>query len=169
MLDTSMATTSLGDTPVHTVGELPAVGSPAPAFTLTGTDLRDDVTLPSGRRVVLNIFPSVDTGVCAASVRRFNELAAGLDDATVICVSADLPFALSRFCGAEGIENVVAASSFRSSFGVDYGVRMDDGGFAGLLARAVVVLDAGGAVAYTELVPAIGQEPDYDAAIAALA
>jgi thiol peroxidase len=164
-----MATTTLGHTPVHTVGELPAAGSPAPAFRLTGTNLRDDVTLPAGTRAVLNIFPSVDTGVCAASVRRFNELAAGLDNATVICVSADLPFALTRFCGAEGIDNVVAASSFRSSFGYDYGVRMDDGGFAGLLARAVVVVDADGTVAHTELVPSIDQEPDYDAVIAALA
>src|SRR6476469_3047847 len=127
VLDTTMATTSLGDTTVHTVGDLPAVGSAAPTYTLTGTNLRDDVTLPSGRRVVLNIFPSVDTGVCAASVRRFNELAAGLDNATVVCVSADLPFALNRFCGAEGIENVVAASSFRSGFGYAYGVRMETG------------------------------------------
>ncbi|GAA5019071.1 thiol peroxidase [Terrabacter aeriphilus] len=163
-----MATTLLGDTTVLTVGELPAVGSPAPAFTLTGADLRDDVTLSTGTRTVLNIFPSVDTGVCAASVRRFNELAAGLENATVVCVSADLPFALGRFCGAEGIEDVVTASSFRSSFGYDYGVRMENGGFAGLLARAVVVIDADGTVIHTELVPAIGQEPDYDAAVAAL-
>ncbi|MGO4600686.1 thiol peroxidase [Terrabacter sp. 2YAF2] len=163
-----MATTSLGDTPVHTIGDLPAVGSPAPTYTLTGTNLRDDVTPPQGKRVVLNIFPSVDTGVCAASVRRFNEIAAGLENAAVVCVSADLPFALNRFCGAEGIDNVVAASSFRSGFGVDYGVRMENGGFAGLLARAVVVIDADGTVVHTELVPAIGQEPDYDAAIAAL-
>ncbi len=163
-----MATTSLGDIPVHTIGELPPVGSAAPTYTLTGTNLRDDVTPPSGRRVVLNIFPSVDTGVCAASVRRFNEIAASLDNASVVCVSADLPFALNRFCGAEGIENVVAASSFRSGFGVDYGVRMENGGFAGLLARAVVVIEADGTVVHTELVPAIGQEPDYDAAIAAL-
>ena len=168
MLDTSMATTSLGDTPVHTVGDLPAVGTPAPAYMLTGTSLRDDVTLPEGTRVVLNIFPSVDTRVCATSVRRFNEIAAGLDNTTVVCVSADLPFALKRFCGAEGLDNVVAASTFRSGFGYDYGVRMENGGFAGLLARAVVVIDADGTVAYTEIVPSIGQEPDYDAAIAAL-
>lgn len=163
-----MATTSLGDTPVHTVGDLPSVGSPAPAFTLTGTDLRDDITLSAGTRVVLNIFPSVDTGVCAKSVRRFNEIAAGLDNAKVVCVSADLPFALSRFCGAEGIDNVVVASTFRSSFGYDYGVRMENGGFAALMARAVVVVDTDGTVLHSELVPAIGQEPDYDAAIAAL-
>jgi len=163
-----MATTSLGDTLVHTVGDLPAVGTPAPAFTLTGTDLRDDVVLPAGSRVVLNIFPSVDTGVCATSVRRFNEIAAGLENTTVVCVSADLPFALGRFCAAEGIDNVVTASTFRSGFGYDYGVRMENGGFAALMARAVVVVDADGTVLHTELVPAIGQEPDYDAAIAVL-
>src|SRR6476659_2099506 len=163
-----MATTSLGDTLVHTVGDLPAVGTPAPAFTLTGTDLRDDVVLPAGSRVVLNIFPSVDTGVCATSVRRFNEIAAGLENTTVVCVSADLPFALGRFCAAEGINNVVTASTFRSGFGYDYGVRMENGGFAALMARAVVVVDADGTVLHTELVPAIGQEPDYDAAIAVL-
>lgn len=163
-----MATTSLGDTLVHTVGDLPAVGTPAPAFTLTGTDLRDDVVLPAGTRVVLNIFPSVDTGVCATSVRRFNELAAGLENTRVVCVSADLPFALGRFCAAEGIDNVVTASTFRSGFGYDYGVRMENGGFAALMARAVVVVDTDGTVLHTELVPAIGQEPDYDAAIAAL-
>ena len=100
--------------------------------------------------MVLDIFPSVDTGVCAASVRRFNEIAASLDNASVVCVSADLPFGLNRFCGAEGIDNVVAASSFRSGFGVDYGVRMENGGFAGLLARAVVVIEADGTVVHTE-------------------
>ena len=163
-----MAMTALGDTPVHTVGDLPEVGTAAPPFTLTSTNLSDDVTLPSGTRVVLNIFPSVDTRVCATSVRKFNELAAGLDNAAVVCVSADLPFALGRFCGAEGIENVVVASSFRSSFGFDYGVRMENGGFTGLLARAVVVIDSDGTVSHTEVVPVIGQEPDYEAAIAAL-
>lgn len=162
-----MATTALGGSPVRTVGDLPAVGTRAPDFTLTGTDL-SDVTRPEGRRVVLNIFPSVDTGVCAASVRRFNELAAGLDETTVICASADLPFALARFCGAEGIENVTAASTFRSSFGEDFGVRMVDGGFRGLLARSVVVLDESGRVLHTEVVPEIGREPDYDAAVTAL-
>jgi thiol peroxidase len=162
-----MATTALGDTPVQTVGDLPAVGSPAPAFTLTGPDLKD-VVLPRGRRVVLNIFPSIDTSTCATSVRRFNALAAGLENTTVVCVSADLPFALRRFCGAEGIEDVVTASTFRSSFGRDYGVTMADGGMRGLLARSVVVIDAEGTVSYVELVPSIGQEPDYDAAIAAI-
>jgi thioredoxin-dependent peroxiredoxin len=162
-----MATTRLGDTEVHTVGELPAVGDTAPEFTLTGADLHD-VTLPHGTRVVLNIFPSVDTGVCAASVRRFNEIAAGLDDTTVICVSADLPFALNRFCGAEGIDNVLVTSTFRSHFGEDYGVELHNGAFRGLLARAVVVIDADGVVTHTQVVPTIGQEPDYDAVVASL-
>ncbi|QCW49408.1 thiol peroxidase [Nocardioides dongxiaopingii] len=162
-----MASTALGGNPVHTIGELPAVGSSAPAFALTASDF-SEVTLAPGTRTVLNIFPSVDTGVCAASVRRFNELAAGLADTTVVCVSADLPFAQARFCGAEGIDQVTAASSFRSSFGTDYGVLLTDGGFAGLLARAVVVVGADGSVLHTELVPEIGTEPDYDAAVAAL-
>lgn len=162
-----MATTALGGTPAHTVGELPALGSDAPSFTLTGSDF-SEVTLPAGSRAVLNIFPSVDTGVCAASVKKFNELAAGLEGTTVICVSADLPFAQARFCGAEGIENVVAASAFKSGFGTDYGVTLVDSKFEGLLARSVVVVDADGKVVHTELVPEIGQEPDYDAALAAL-
>ncbi len=164
-----MATTAFKGTPVQISGELPAVGSTAPAIDLAGADL-SEVTSESlaGRRVVLNIFPSIDTGVCATSVRRFNELAAGLDNTTVVCASADLPFALARFCGAEGIDNVTAASSFRSSFGADYGVVMTDGPLRGLLARSVVVLDADGTVVYTQLVPEIGQEPDYDAAVAAL-
>lgn len=164
-----MATTALKGSPVHTVGDLPAVGSAAPSWTLVGTDLAE-VTSSSfeGRRVVLNIFPSVGTGVCAASVRRFNELAAGLDNTTVVCVSKDLPFALTAFCGAEGIEDVTALSAFRSSFGEDYGVTLTNGIFEGLLGRAVVVLDESGAVTYTELVPEISTEPDYDAAIAAL-
>lgn len=164
-----MAETSFKGNPVHTVGDLPQVGQTAPAFTLTGADL-SDVTLADlgGRRVVLSIFPSVDTGVCATSVRRFNEVAAGLDNTTVVCVSADLPFALARFCGAEGIENVTVASTFRSSFADDYGTRLVDGPLAGLNARSVVVIDVDGTVAYTELVPETTQEPDYDAAIAAL-
>ena len=162
-----MATTALGGNPVNTVGDLPKVGDPAPAFSLVGTDF-SEVTLPQGTRTVLNIFPSVDTGVCAASVRKFNELASGLDNTTVVCASQDLPMAQARFCGAEGIENVTIGSGFRSDFGEQYGVRLTDGKFEGLLARAVVVVDAEGKVAYTELVPEIGQEPDYDAALAAL-
>lgn len=165
-----MATTAFKGTPVNTAADLPSVGSSAPDFTITGTDL-SDVTLSglAGQRVVLNIFPSVDTGVCAASVRRFNELAAGMDNTAVVCVSADLPFALGRFCGAEGIDKVTSASVFRSpDFGQDYGVLMTDGPLKGLLARSVVVVDTDGTVRYTELVPEIGQEPDYDGAVAAL-
>lgn len=165
-----MATVTFKGTPVTTSGDLPAVGTPAPAFTLVDAQL-GDVTLEqfTGKRVVLNIFPSIDTGVCAASVRRFNELAAGLDNTVVVTVSRDLPFALGRFCGAEGITNVVATSAFRSSFGSDYGVEMQDGPVAGLFARAVVVIGTDGTVTYTQQVPEIGEEPDYDAAVAALA
>ena len=162
-----MATTAFKGTPVSTVADLPTGGSQAPQVHLVGSDLTD-VTRTEGRRTVLNIFPSVDTGVCAASVRRFNELAAGLEDTEVICASQDLPFALARFCGAEGIENVTAASAFRSDFGREYGVTMADGPMAGLLARSVVVIDTDGSVLHTELVPEITQEPDYDAAVAAL-
>ncbi|MGA8845995.1 MAG: thiol peroxidase [Nocardioides sp.] len=162
-----MATTALGGNAVTTVGDLPSVGSSAPGFSLTGSDFAD-VSMASGTRMVLNIFPSVDTGTCAASVRKFNELAAGFDNTVVVCVSNDLPFALARFCGAEGIENVTAGSGFKSGFGQDYGVAMVDGKFEGLLARSVVVVDADGVVLHTELVPEIAQEPDYDAAVAAL-
>lgn len=164
-----MANTAFKGNSVTTVGELPAVGSPAPAFDLVGSDLSEVSTGSlSGKRVVLNIFPSIDTGVCATSVRKFNELAAGLDNTAVVCVSADLPFAAARFCGAEGIENVSTGSTFRSTFGQDYGTTMTDGPLAGLNARAVVVIDAEGKVAYTQLVDEITSEPDYDAAIAAL-
>jgi thiol peroxidase len=154
--------------PINTVGELPAVGSPAPGFTLTGSDLapvsNDQF---GGKPVLLNIFPSVDTPVCASSVRTFNERAAA-GGLSVLCVSKDLPFAQARFCGAEGIENVKTASAFRDSFGQDYGLTIADGPFAGLLARAVVVIGADGNVAYSELVPEIANEPNYDAALAAL-
>ncbi len=164
-----MATTAFKGNPVQTVGELPAVGSQAPAFDLVGAGLSPLTTDDTaGKRVVLNIFPSLDTGVCAASVRKFNELAAGLDNTTVVNVSADLPFAQARFCGAEGIENAVAGSSFRSDFGQAYGVTMTDGPLAGLLARSVVVLDESGQVTHAQLVDEITTEPDYDAAVAAL-
>lgn len=154
--------------PIHTAGSLPAVGSAAPEFTLTGLDLADVVSADfAGSTLVLNIFPSLDTGVCAASVRRFNEEAASLEGAVVLNVSADLPFAQGRFCGAEGIENAKTASAFRSDFGAAYGVVMSDGPLAGLLSRAVVVVDGAGTVTYAEQVPEIGQEPDYDAALAA--
>ncbi|TQR82659.1 thiol peroxidase [Mycobacterium hodleri] len=164
-----MAQITLGGNPINTVGELPAVGSPAPGFTLTGTDM-GAVTNDqfSGKPLLLNIFPSVDTPVCATSVRTFNERAAATGVA-VLCVSNDLPFAQKRFCGAEGIENVTTASGFRdSSFGTDFGITMADGAFAGLLGRAVVVVGADGNVVYSELVPEVGQEPNYDAALAAL-
>ncbi len=164
-----MSEITLRGNPIHTVGELPAVGTPAPAFTVTGGNLAD-VTLGdlAVKSLVLNIFPSIDTGVCAASVRAFNEKAGGRDDVTVLNVSADLPFAQARFCGAEGIENVTNASTFRSDFGAIYGVTITDGPMAGLMSRAVVVVDGDGVITYTEQVPEIGQEPNYDAAFAAL-
>jgi thiol peroxidase len=164
-----MADTALGDTPAHTNGDLPEVGAKAPDFTLVADDLSTFTLGDVPGRKVLNIFPSIGTGVCQASVRHFNELAAGLDNTTVVNVSVDLPFALSGFCAAEGIEDVKVGSAFRSSFPEDYGVRLTDTKFEGLLARAVVVVDEDGTVAYHELVPNIGQEPDYDAALAALA
>jgi thioredoxin-dependent peroxiredoxin len=164
-----MAQITLRGNSINTIGELPAVGSPAPGFALTGTDLGVVSSEQFGDKpVLLNIFPSVDTPVCATSVRVFNERAAG-SGASVLCVSNDLPFAQKRFCGAEGIENVTTASAFRDSFGQDYGVTITDGPMAGLLARAVVVVGADGNVAYAELVPEIAQEPNYDAALAALA
>ena len=164
-----MATTALGGTPAQTAGELPAVGSPAPDFTLTSGRLADVTRSDlSVQRLVLNIFPSVGTGVCAASMRKFNELAAGLDNTTVLCVSNDLPFALTGFCGAEGLENVSVASAFRSDFGETYGVTLLDGAFRGLLARAVVVVDEQGRVVHSQLVPEIAQEPDYDAVLSTL-
>ena len=165
-----MAVTAFRGNPVHTSGDLPAVGTAAPAFTLTGSDL-GAVTSEglAGGRVVLNIFPSIDTPTCAQSVRTFNERAAGLEDTTVVCVSADLPFAASRFCGAEGIDNVATGSTFRNSeFLDDYGVGLSGSPLAGLCARAVVVIGADGTVLHSQLVGEIADEPDYDAAIAAL-
>lgn len=163
-----MAQITLRGNPVHTIGELPAVGSSAPQFSLTGTDLGAVTSEQfSGKPLLLNIFPSVDTPVCATSVRTFNERA-GASGLTVLCVSKDLPFAQKRFCGSEGIENVMTASAFRDSFGEDYGITIVDGPMAGLLARAVVVIGADGKVAHTELVPEIGVEPSYDAGLSAL-
>ncbi|HET8605186.1 MAG TPA: thiol peroxidase [Marmoricola sp.] len=163
-----MATTALGGNPINTIGELPQIGSSAPKFTVTGPDLADVSSTDLPGRVVLNVFPSIDTGVCAASVRKFNEIAAGLEDTTVLCVSEDLPFAQKRFCGAEGIDNVRVGSAFRSDFGERLGLTQADGPMKGLLARAVIVIDADGTVTHSQLVPEIGQEPDYDAAVAAL-
>jgi len=163
-----MATiTFKGDTKVKTSGELPAKGTPAPDFTLVKSDL-SEITLKElkGKRVILNIFPSIDTGVCAASVRRFNKEAAGVPNTIVLAVSADLPFAAGRFCSAEGIDNVHPASVYRNpEFAQAYGVLMTDGPLKGLLARSVVVIDADGNVAYTQLVPEVTEEPDYEKAM----
>lgn len=164
-----MAQTSFGGNPVNTSGDLPAPGSKAPQFALTSSALAEIGNGDfAGKRVVFNIFPSIDTPVCATSVRKFNEIAAGLDDTVVVCVSADLPFAHGRFCGAEGISNVQTASSFRTGFGEAFGVSLNEGAFKGLLARAVVVVDTDGTVLHSELVPDISQEPDYDSAVASL-
>ena len=165
-----MAQTALRGNPVNTAGDLPAVGSAAPSFTLTGDDL-GPIALEdfAGQRVVLNIFPSVDTPTCAASVRTFNEKASSLENTTVLSVSADLPFAQKRFCGSEGIESVKNASTFKSAaFLNDYGVGMTDGPLEGLCARAVVVVDEAGNVTHSQLVGEIADEPDYEAAISAL-
>ncbi len=165
-----MASTTLGGSPVTLNGTFPSVGSTAKPFTLVGKDL-SDVSLASlaGKKKVLNIFPSIDTGVCAASVRRFNQEAAGLTNTLVLCISADLPFAQARFCGAEGLDNVVTLSTMRGrAFLADYGVDIASGPLAGVSARAVVVLDEHDKVIHAELVPEIKQEPDYAAALKAL-
>lgn len=165
-----MAQITLEGNPFQTVGSLPAKGSQAPAFSLTATDLSEKTAGDfRGKTLVLNIFPSIDTSVCASSVRRFNQEASALADTVVLCISADLPFALHRFCAAEGLDRVVSLSAFRSSFGKDYGVTIVDGPLAGLLARAVVIVDKQGKVIHTEQVPEITQEPDYQAALKALA
>ncbi|MFT6399427.1 MAG: thiol peroxidase [Bradymonadia bacterium] len=163
-----MATITLKGTEISTSGELPAVGSAAPGFSLTTTKLQD-VSLAdyAGKTVVLNIFPSVDTGICAISVRKFNESAGSLENVAVLNVSADLPFAHARFCGAEGIESVESLSAFRSTFSADYGVTITSGPMAGLCSRAIVVVGTDGTVKYTEQIPEIVQEPNYEAALAA--
>lgn len=163
-----MATVTLKGNPIETVGELPKVGDKAPAFNLVKDDLSELQLGDIKGRVVLNIFPSVDTGTCAMSVRQFNTKAAALDNTTVVCVSKDLPFALSRFCGAEGLNNVVNGSAFRSKFGEDYGVTFKTGPLTGLLSRSVVVIDENGKVTYTQQVAETADEPDYDAALKAL-
>jgi thiol peroxidase len=149
---------------------LPAKGSKAPGFTLAQTDLkRTSLSDFAGSRLILNIVPSVDTGTCAASVRQFNKLASGLENTKVLCISRDLPFAQKRFCGAEGLDNVISLSDFETGdFGKDYGVLLLDGGMKGLLSRSIVVLNENGEVLHTELVPDIKDEPNYDAALAAL-
>jgi len=163
-----MAEITLKGNPIHTSGTLPAKGSMVPAFRLVDTDLQVKNLEDFTGKKVLNVFPSIDTPVCANSVRQFNEKAAARDGVTVLDVSADLPFAHKRFCAAEGIDNVVGLSTFRSTFAKDYGLEIVDGPLAGLCSRAVLVLDADNRVLYTEQVPEIGQEPDYDAALAAL-
>jgi thiol peroxidase len=165
-----MATITLKGQPIHTSGTLPARGTRAPEFLLTKNDLAD-VSLKdfAGKKKLLNIVPSLDTGICAASTRRFNQEAARFSGAVILAVSCDLPFAQKRFCEAEGITRVVALSELRARrFGEDYGVRIVDGPLAGLLSRAVVVVDEKDQVVYTEQVPEIGQEPDYAQALAAL-
>lgn len=164
-----MATVTLGGNPNETVGDLPAVGSQAPKYSLVQGDL-SDLTSDSleGKRVILNIFPSIDTPTCATSVRTFNQKAAALDNTLVVCIAADLPFAMTRFCGAEGIENVKVGSTFRSTFGTDYGVTLTSGPLTGLLSRAVVVVDETGKVLHAEQVAEIADEPNYDAALAVL-
>jgi thiol peroxidase len=160
-----MALTNFKGSPVNTCGSIPATGGKAPDAALTAADLSSvKISSLAGSKVVLNIFPSVDTGVCASSVRKFNEMATSLDNTKVLCISRDLPFAQKRFCGAEGIENVTMLSEMRDdSFGNAYGVKMTDGPLAGLFARAVVVVDAAGKVAYSQLVPEITEEPNYGA------
>ena len=166
-----MAKTAFKGNPVNVAGEFVTVGAVAPEFTFVKGDL-SNYTLKDGKGkfLILNIFPSLDTGVCATSVRKFNELAAGLPNATVLAISKDLPFAQGRFCSLEGIANVVALSDFRnaSDFGHKYGVLMSDGPLAGLFARSVVVINPEGKVVYTELVPEITQEPNYEAALKAV-
>ncbi len=156
--------------PCHTYGTLPAPGTEAPCYHLTGLNLNEvQCNEFAGRRVVLNIFPSLDTEICARSVRRFNEEASSLDNTTVLCVSMDLPFAMSRFCTVEGIKNVVPASAFRSPlFAQKFGVQLVDGPLAGLLSRAVIVLDTDRKVLYSELVEEITNEPDYEGALSVL-
>lgn len=165
-----MAQITLGPDPVSTTGELPEIGSKAPDFKVTKTDLTDtSLSDFLGKNIVLNIFPSIGTGVCSASVRKFNELAAGKENTVVIAVSRDLPFAHASFCEAEGIENVVPTSEYKNAgFSDNYKVKMLDGKFEGLLSRCVVVINPEGNVVYTEQVPTIGQEPDYEKALAAL-
>lgn len=164
-----MATTAFKGTPVHTNGELPATGDTAPDFELVGIDL-ESKTLEdfAGKKKILTINPSYDTSVCQATARAFNEKASRLGDVAVLMISADLPFAQKRFCGAEGLEDVVPLSTFRSDFLRDYGLELVDGPLEGLSARAIVVLDENNEVLHTELVPDITQEPDYDAALAAV-
>lgn len=163
------STVLAGGKPVHIAGTLPKVGEPAPNFSLTdGTLQQKSLADYKGKYVLLNIFPSVDTGVCSASVRHFNQDAANVPNTVVLCISKDLPFAQKRFCGAEGIKNVVMLSDFRSNFGEIYGVKITDSAMKGLLSRAVVVINPDGKIIYEEQVSDVGHEPNYDAAIEAI-
>ena len=166
-----MAKITLGGNETNTIGSLPEVGSTAPDFTLVSKDM-EEKTLASyhGQKVILNIYPSIDTGVCARSTKKFNQEASKLENTRIVCVSKDLPFALKRYCDAEGIDNLDNLTNFRDGgdFGKNYGVEIIDGAFKGLNARAVVVIDETGKVKYTELVPEVGQEPNYDKALAAI-
>jgi thioredoxin-dependent peroxiredoxin len=163
-----MAQTKLGETIVNTSGNLPVAGDTAPIFKLTGMDLKDITSTDfKGKNLVLNIFPSIDTRVCALSVREFNKRAAFFENTIVLCISKDLPFAFKRFCAAEGIKNVLVLSGFREDgFGTKYGVDLLDGAFKGLYARAVLIIDHNQQIRYSELVPSIDQEPDYEKALA---
>ena len=164
-----MASITLGGNACNTSGDLPSVGAKAPDFTLVAADLsRKSLSDFAGKKVILSIFPSIDTGVCAKSTHVFSERVKGKDDIVFATVSADLPFAAARWCGAEGVENAITLSSFDSSFGADYGMRIVDGKLQGVLARGVLVLDGDGTVLHSQLVPEIAQEPDYEAALAAL-
>jgi len=165
-----MANITLKGNTIHTSGDLPAVGSQAADFELVAKDLsRKTLADFAGQRLVLNIFPSLDTGTCAASVRYFNQAAGQLDDTKVLCISRDLPFAQARFCGAEGLDNVITLSDFETgAFAKDYGLLITDGGLKGLCSRVVIIVDADGKVTYTQQVPEIVDEPDYDAVMEAL-
>jgi thioredoxin-dependent peroxiredoxin len=164
-----MAQITLKGNPINTNSELPSVGSISPNFIAVKSDLSETSLEDNrGKRIILNIFPSIDTGTCATSVRTFNKKASSLDNTAVFCISNDLPFALNRFCGAEGIENVETLSAFRSDFADHYGIKLIDGPLKGLCARSIVVLDEAGKVLHTELVSETVNEPNYDAAIAVL-
>ncbi len=165
-----MATITLEGNEIHTVGDLPAVGSDAPAFTLTNAEMGETSLADfAGKRVILNVFVAIDTGICAESTRRFNAAAGSLDNTVVLCISADLPPTLGRFCGAENLDNVITLSTFRNpEFGQDYGLAIADGPIRGLCSRCVIIVDENGKVIHSEQVPEIAQEPDYDAALSKL-
>ena len=165
-----MASITLGGNPIHTNGELPQIGSKAIDFNLVKTDLGTTTLADfAGSRIVLNIFPSIDTGTCATSVRKFNEKASSLNNTKVLCISRDLPFAQKRFCGTEGLEQVINLSDFKDgSFGKNYGLEITDGPLAGLHSRVIIVIDENGSILHTEQVSEIANEPNYEAAISVL-